>query len=72
MWNKVLTARGAQESWLIPKDHLLQAQAMQPNEEEIKQKSQEAYMDEQRDLGQTQIKGDLQRVKARTGSLGVM
>ena len=71
-WDKALQGRGVQESWLIFKDHLLQASgAMHPNKEEVRQKCQVASMDEQGVPGQTQAqKGSLQRVEARTGSLG--
>ena len=68
-----LEGRGTQESWLIFKDHLLQAQEqrMHPNKEEVRQKCQDACMDKQGAPGQTQTqKGSLQRVEARTGSLG--
>ncbi|GAB0187151.1 hypothetical protein GRJ2_001180400 [Grus japonensis] len=45
--------------------------AMYPNKEEVRQKHQEACMDEQGAPGQTQTqKGSLQRVEARAGSLG--
>jgi len=42
---------------------------MHPNKEAVRQKKQEAYMDEQGAPGQAQ-KGSLQRVEARTGGLG--
>ena len=45
--------------------------AMHPNKEEVRQKHQEACMDEQGAPGQAQTQtGSLQRVEARTGSLG--
>jgi len=44
---------------------------MYPSKEEVRQKFQEACMDEQGAPEQTQAqKGSLQRVEARTGSLG--
>jgi len=44
---------------------------MRPNKEEVRQKHREACMDEQVAPEQTQTrKGSLQRVEARTGSLG--
>jgi len=44
---------------------------MHPDQEEVRQKHQEAHMDQQRAPGQTQAeKGGLQRMEARTGSLG--
>jgi len=44
---------------------------MHPNKEEIRQKCQEACMDEQGGPGQTQTqKGNIQRVEARMGILG--
>lgn len=46
---------------------------MRLNKEEIRQKHQEACIDEQNAPGQTQTqKGDLQAVEATTGSLGGM
>jgi len=41
-WDKALKVSGAEESWLIFKDHLLQARVMHPNKEEARQKHQEA------------------------------
>jgi len=59
-WDQAVEERGAQESLLIFKDHLLQ-----------RQKCQEACMDEQGAPGQTQTqKESLQKVEARTGNLG--
>ncbi|GAB0206950.1 hypothetical protein GRJ2_003160600 [Grus japonensis] len=49
-WDKALEGRGAQDSWLIFKGHLLQA----PNKEEVRQKHQETPMDEQGAPGQSQ------------------
>ncbi|GAB0206735.1 mitochondrial enolase superfamily member 1 [Grus japonensis] len=44
---------------------------MHPNKEEVRQKCEEACMDEQAGPGQSQMqKGSLQRVEARAGSLG--
>jgi len=44
---------------------------MHPDEEEVRQKHQEAFVEEQAAPGQTQAgKGGLQRMEARTGSLG--
>jgi len=44
---------------------------MHPSKENIRQKHQEAYMDEQGAPGQIQAqKGSLQRVEVRVGSLG--
>jgi len=44
---------------------------MHPSKEEFREKRQKACMDEQRAPGQTETqKGSLQRVDARTGSLG--
>jgi len=46
---------------------------MQPSKEEVRQKCQETCKDEQGAPGQTPAqKGSLQKVKARTGSLGGM
>jgi len=46
---------------------------MHPDQEEVRQKHQEAYMDEQDAPGQTQAeKGGLQRMETRTGSLGAI
>ncbi|PKU47462.1 hypothetical protein llap_2202 [Limosa lapponica baueri] len=72
MWDKVLEGRGTPKNWLIFKDHLLQAQEeVCPNKEKVSQKRQEACMNAQGTPGQTQTqKGSLQRVEARTGSLG--
>ncbi|GAB0205450.1 hypothetical protein GRJ2_003010600 [Grus japonensis] len=72
-WDKALEGRGAQDSWLICKGHLLQALlgVTHPNKEEVRQKCQEACVDEQGAPGQSQTKkGSLQRVEARAGSLG--
>jgi len=45
--------------------------AMDLNKEEVRQKFQEACMDEQGALGQSQAqKGSLQTMKAMTGSMG--
>jgi len=47
------------------------AGVMHPSKEEVGQKHQKACMDQQGTPGQTQAqKGSLQRVEARTGSLG--
>ncbi|PKU40674.1 glycerol kinase [Limosa lapponica baueri] len=72
LWDKALEGRGVQENWLLFKDHLLQAQEQCiPTKRKLGKKSQEACMDEQGASGQTQTqKGSLQRVEARTGSLG--
>jgi len=44
---------------------------MHPEQDEVRQKCQEAYMDEKGASGQTQAeKGRLQRMEIRTGSLG--
>jgi len=44
---------------------------MHPDQEEVRQKHQGAYVDEQGAPGQTQAeKGSLKRMEARTGSLG--
>jgi len=44
---------------------------MNPKKEEVRQKPQEAYMDEQGAPGQSHAqKGSLKRVEGRTGSLG--
>jgi len=44
---------------------------MHPNQEEVRQKLQETYTDEQGAPGQTQAEiGGLQRMEARAGSLG--
>ncbi|PKU34443.1 glycerol kinase [Limosa lapponica baueri] len=51
-WEKALKGRGAQGSWLVFKDHLLQG-AVYPKKE-VRQNSQEGCKDEQRALGQTQ------------------
>jgi len=46
-WEKALEGRGAQESWLIFKDHPIQAQkAVHPEKKEGKQ-CQEISMDQQ-------------------------
>ncbi|GAB0202872.1 hypothetical protein GRJ2_002752800 [Grus japonensis] len=64
-WDKALEGRGAQDSWLIFKGHLLQAQ------ERCIPTKRKACMDEQGAPGQSQTKkGSLQRVEARAGSLG--
>ncbi|GAB0178660.1 hypothetical protein GRJ2_000331300 [Grus japonensis] len=66
-WDKALEGRGAQDSWLIFKGHLLQA----PNKEEVRQKGQGVCMDERGTPGQSQTKKrSLQRVEGRAGSLG--
>ncbi|GAB0183298.1 hypothetical protein GRJ2_000795100 [Grus japonensis] len=66
-WDKALEGRGAQDSWVVFKDHLLQAQEQCiPTEEKVRQKHQEACMDEQEAPRQTQTqKGSLQKVEAR-------
>ncbi|PKU48078.1 glycerol kinase [Limosa lapponica baueri] len=71
-WEKVLKRRGVQESWLVFKDHLLQAQEQCiPRKKESGKKSQEAYMDEQGAPRQAQKqKGGLLRVEERMGRLG--
>jgi len=51
--DKALEERGAQESWLIFKDHLLQAQEQCIPKEEVRQKRQDACMDEQGAPGET-------------------
>jgi len=46
-WDKGLEGRGVKESWLIFKDHLLQVQEQCiPTKKEVRQKCQEASMDE--------------------------
>jgi len=61
-WDTTLVQRGAQESWLMFKDHLLQAQERCiPTERKSGKKHQEACTDEQGAPGQTQAhKGSLQ------------
>jgi len=73
-WDKALEGRGTQEIWSVFKDHLLQAQEQCiPTKRNVRQKCQEAYMDEQGAPGQIQVeKGGLQRMETRTGSLGGM
>lgn len=51
---------GHKKGWLMFKDHLCQAQEEHHNEEEVRQKWQEAYMDEQGAPGETQ-KGSQKR-----------
>jgi len=44
---------------------------MHPNQEEVRQKCQEAYLDEKGAPGQIHVeKGGLQRIEIRAGSLG--
>jgi len=71
-WDKALEGRGAKKNSLIFKDHLLQSSGViHPNKEEVGPKCQVACMDEQGVPGQTQTqKRTLERVEARTGSLG--
>ncbi|GAB0208907.1 hypothetical protein GRJ2_003356400 [Grus japonensis] len=71
-WDKALEGRGAQDSWLVFKDHLLQGQERCiPTKKKVRQNCQEACMDEQDAPEQSQMqKGSLQRLEARTGSLG--
>lgn len=47
-WTKSLEGRGAHKTWLIFKDHLLQAQRsiIHPNNDKVRQKCPKAYMDE--------------------------
>jgi len=53
-WEKALEGKGAQESWSIFKDHLLQAQKpVHPEKKEGRQECQEASMDQQRAPGLT-------------------
>ena len=51
-----LEGRGLQENYLIFKDHLLQLQEQSnsPNKQEVRQKCQEACMDEQGAPGKTE------------------
>ncbi|PKU28468.1 glycerol kinase [Limosa lapponica baueri] len=53
-WEKVLEGRGAQGSWLVFKEHLLQAQEQCIPRKKVRRKSQEACMDEQGPPGQAQ------------------
>jgi len=73
-WDKALEGRGAQASWSIFKDHFLQAQErFIPANRESGKKARRTCRDEQRALGQTlALKGSLQRVEARTGTLRVI
>ncbi|GAB0205586.1 hypothetical protein GRJ2_003024200 [Grus japonensis] len=68
-WDETLEGRGAQESWLLFKGHLL---AMHLNKEEVRQKCLEACMGEQGAPDeQTQMqKGSLQKVEARAVNEG--
>lgn len=57
----------------IQESPLPSSEAMRLNKEEVGEKHQEAYIDEQNAPGQTQTqKRDLQGVEATTGSLGGM
>ncbi|GAB0208559.1 hypothetical protein GRJ2_003321600 [Grus japonensis] len=71
-WDKALEGRGAQDSWLIFKGHLLQAQERCiPTKRKSSKNTKKPPMDEQGAPGQSQTKkGSLQRVEARAGSLG--
>ncbi|GAB0204032.1 polycomb group RING finger protein 3-like [Grus japonensis] len=72
-WDKALEGRGAQDSWLVFKNHLLQAQerCIPTKRKSSKNTKRPPPMDEQGAPGQSQTKkGSLQRVEARAGSLG--
>ncbi|GAB0200487.1 hypothetical protein GRJ2_002514100 [Grus japonensis] len=71
-WDTALEGRGAQDSWLIFKGHLLQAQERCiPTQRKSSKSTKNLPMDEQGAPGQSQTKkGSLQRVEARAGSLG--
>ncbi|GAB0209472.1 hypothetical protein GRJ2_003414300 [Grus japonensis] len=71
-WDKALEGRGAQDSWLIFKDHLLQAQEQFiPTKRKSGKKAQRpACMNKELLDKLKHKKGSLQRVEARAGSLG--
>ncbi|GAB0177964.1 hypothetical protein GRJ2_000261700 [Grus japonensis] len=71
-WDKALEGRGAQDSWLIFKGHLLQAQeqCIPTKRKSSKTTKRPLWMNKEL-LGKVkQKKGSLQRVEARAGSLG--
>ncbi|GAB0187539.1 hypothetical protein GRJ2_001219200 [Grus japonensis] len=70
-WDKALEGRGAQDSWLVFKDHLLQAQEQcnPAKKKSGKNIRRPVWMNNMDGKPQTQ-KGSLQRVEARAGSLG--
>ncbi|GAB0176996.1 hypothetical protein GRJ2_000164800 [Grus japonensis] len=70
-WDKVLEGREAQDSWLIFKGHLLQAQerCIPTKRKSGKNTKRPPWMNKDV-LGKVKQKGSLQRVEARTGSLG--
>ncbi|GAB0179229.1 mitochondrial enolase superfamily member 1 [Grus japonensis] len=68
LWDKALEGRGARESWLIFKGHLHQAQERCiPTKRKIRQKCQEARIDEQRS---PQANLDIKRKPTEGGSRG--
>jgi len=71
-WDKALVRRGAQERWFyIQGSPPPSTGVMHPNKEKVREKCQEACMDEQVAPGQTPAqKESLQRREARTGGLG--
>ena len=69
-WDKALEGRGTSRK-LVNIQGSAPPSSSNASQKEVRQKCQEACLDEQRAPGQTQAqKGSLQRVKARTGSLG--
>lgn len=70
-WDMALKARESQETWLLFKDRLLQAQQQTiPNEQKVRQACLEATVDEQGAPGKTKTQeGSTQEVEVRTGNL---
>ncbi|GAB0188840.1 hypothetical protein GRJ2_001349300 [Grus japonensis] len=70
-WDKALEERGAQDSWLIFKGHLLQAQerCIPTKRKSSKNTKRPLWMNKEL-LGSQTKKGSLQRVEARAGGLG--
>ncbi|GAB0187546.1 hypothetical protein GRJ2_001219900 [Grus japonensis] len=70
LWDKALEGRGAQDSWLVFKDHLqAQEQCIPAKRKSGKSARRLAWMNNMDGKPQTE-KGSLQRVEARAGSLG--
>lgn len=67
-WDKAL--EGPRKPIIIQKSPFPSSGAMHPNKKEVGQRHQQAFTDEQRAPGQSQTKGNLQRVEARTAVLG--
>lgn len=68
-WDMALKARESQETWLLFKDRLLQAQQQTiPNEQKVRQACLEATVDEQGAPGKTKTQeGSIQEVEVGTG-----